>query len=306
MTSHEGKPVHTIDQIQSDWGQKIESGTREALSQRLFQKQFKQLTPDERKTVSAAKQEGGKPAGVRDEAKIADLKARVEDARSGIKEAIPQNLRSFAGISGIYEVVIGSRDAMGRPIAPPPRVKSDIEDINRRGGIDAVRDALAKEDRLRMLEAELATAQSSAPGHPLVNTTDQWLRPTLHNSLMQAIDANADHIAIPSGKTVLSYNPGNEHGMGEFYDKIVPKNLHNILKKIDKNTPGPQRVDKLQTPGKGLAGDGFTLFPLTDEVKASVRQNGLPLFSSAAAALLAGGALQDSNPWDKPIKRDDK
>ena len=267
MTSHEGKPVHTIDQIQSDWGQKLRDG------------------------------------GARDEAKIAELKSRVDASRSSIKESIPQNIRSLAGN---YEIVVGQRDAMGRPIDPAPRVKSVIEDIKRRGGINTVRDALAKEDQLRMLEAELATATSSAPGHPLVNTTDQWLRPTLHKSLMQAIDANADHIAIPSGKTVLSYNPGNEHGMGEFYDKIVPKNLHNILKKIDKNTPGPQRVEKLQTPGKGLAGDGFTLFPLTDEVKTSVRQNGLPLFSSAAAALLAGGALQDSNPWDKPIKRDDK
>ncbi|NBW19316.1 MAG: hypothetical protein EBR82_66205, partial [Caulobacteraceae bacterium] len=84
VNKHEGKPVYTIDQIQSDWGQKIETDTRNALAQRLFGKRFKELTADERKQVSAAKQEGDKPAGVRDEAKIAELQLRFDEAAKAL------------------------------------------------------------------------------------------------------------------------------------------------------------------------------------------------------------------------------
>ncbi len=140
---------------------------------------------------------------------------------------------------------------------------------------------LVQEEQL--LAAELTTARTATQSnHPLVNTTDQWVNTTLRRAIRQAAEADAEYIAIPSGKTVLSYNPGDDHGMGEFYDKIVPKNLRNLLQKLDKEVPAPERIGTLDSPsGKTGLGQGFTLFPLSDAAKRQVLQEGQPLFALA-------------------------
>jgi hypothetical protein len=199
-----GGKVYTIDQIQSDWGQKLRDG------------------------------------GVRDEAKIAELKEQQAILRREM-DAIPLD---------------------------------DTPELN------AKADAIDKQ--LRLLHAELNTATTSAPGHPLVNTTDQWTNTTLRRALKQAVDSNADHIAIPSGDTVLSYNPGDSAGMNTFYGKIVPKNLNNIMRKYDPAYPGFNTLPELETT-QGLKGNGFSMFPLTDKVREAVR-SGQPLFANAETA----------------------
>ena len=217
LVKHEGKPVYLIDQIQSDWGQKIRDG------------------------------------GVRDEAKIALLKKQQAEAESLTRAAAqrPEN----AG-----------------------QLWTELPEGREWGRINA-----------ELIQAE----RNHTPGHPLVNTTDQWTTTTLRRAIRQAAEAGADYVAIPSGKTVLSYNPGDEHGMATFYDKIVPKNLRNILGKLDKASPDPQRVATLDTPSKGAAGEGFTLFPLTEKVKRAVMESGQPLFQSTTTPKLDQAAQRD-------------
>lgn len=225
-----GSPVFLIDQIQSDWGQKLRDG------------------------------------GIRDEAKIAGLKAK-RDA------LLPENfdydwLRDAGGDLG--RAYHNALEQLGRDHPTTKALKA----------VDP--------SAYRLANAELLTAEASTPGHPLVNTTDQWTNTTLRRAIRQAAEADAEYIAIPSGKTVLSYNPGDAHGMGEFYDKIVPKNLKNILTKMDKNAPPPIRVDTLDSPsGKTDLGRGFTLFPLTPVIKKQALEGGMPLFKS-------GGAVRSS------------
>lgn len=257
MVEHDGQPVYLIDQIQSDWGQKL------------------------------------RDSGVSDEAKIAELKAAFEDTSAKFEEkakAVPRN-----------EVVQTSSDyVLGRRFIYPSQLRSEFADVSR-------------------LAAELATAQAATSGHPLVNTTDQWLNTTLRRAMRQAVEAGAEYIAVPTGDTVLSYNPGDAEGMWGFYGKlpnahaaatvrsriaefeargmdasefkkplhvaengvmgIVPKNLRNILRRIDKDSPAPLKIDKVQTPNRGMAGRGFTLFRLTDRVKREVVADGQPLFA---------------------------
>ena len=214
MTTHEGRPVFTVDQIQSDWGQKLRDG------------------------------------GVRDEEKIADLKTRSEAMQPALDEA-RRNLRAAEARD------MGSEETRAAQ-AELSRVVSDK----------------------RLIMAELSTAEAASPGNPLVNTTDQWTNTTLRRAIRQAAEADAHYIAIPSGDTVLSYNPGDTEGMRGFYDKIVPKNLRNLLQKIDKASPAPQRIETLDSPsGKTGLGQGFTLFELTDAVKRSVVDDGQQLFS---------------------------
>jgi hypothetical protein len=152
------------------------------------------------------------------------------------------------------------------------------------GGREGFQRLTALREQAKLLEAELRTAEASAPGHPLVNTTDQWVNTTLRRGLQQAIEANADYMAIPSGKTVLGYNPGDTHGMAEFYDKIVPKNLQNILGKLDKAGVQRRYVPQLET-SSGMKGDGFSIFDITPEMREAARK-GLPLFSNPATGAM--------------------
>jgi len=195
LNQAETKPVYLIDQIQSDWGQKLRDG------------------------------------GVRDEAKIQELRKRFDEA----------DLRY--------------RRESGRHPSDPIRAEAEREHS--------------------LLRAELRTAEAATSGHPLVNTTDQWVNTTLRRGLNQAVEGGADYMAIPSGNTVLGYNPGDAHGMNTFYNQIVPKNLLGLMRKGDKSI-SPIRADQLETPA-GMKGQGFSLLPITDDVRAYVR-SGQPLF----------------------------
>ncbi len=253
MNRHEGKPVFTLDQIQSDWGQKLRDG------------------------------------GVRDEAKIAELKKASKEAESKWI-AFRDDATEFARQSGFEPNDFASTKAALMTAAK----KSPVPDV-----VQGAENRLALWDEVlsdnRRLKAELDTATTAATGHPLVSTTDQWTNTTLRRAIRQAAEADAEFIAIPHGDTVLSYNPGDEAGMQGFYgsrtmEGIVPKNLRKLLEKIDKDSAKPVKVTELETPsgmkGYGNTGGkfdknntGFTLFPLTEKVKRSVIDEGQQMFA---------------------------
>jgi len=245
MTRHEGRPVYTIDQIQSDWGQKLRDG------------------------------------GVRDEAKIAELKAKMEAAKAASQAHMD------TGPS-----ILGGKIDTNNPTALSAMIMSIRQKAS--GTLERAGDPVAFEWRKRheelqngynMALAELRTAEAATPGNPLVNTTDQWTTTTLRRAIRQAAEADAEYIAIPTGDTVLSYNPGDEGGMRGFYgsrtsEGIVPKNLRKLLEKLDKEAAKPTKIDELETPS-GMKGKGFTLFPLTPKVKAEVMERGQAMFAFA-------------------------
>ena len=246
-----GRKVFNVDQIQSDWGQKIREG------------------------------------GILDEAKVARVKREYDKAHDQYFALSPQE-KYEPHTYGLYEQ---------KPYYHDAPAGQDVRLTDR---------AQALYNRLDLLKAEWQTAAQGAPGHPLVNTTDQWTNTTLRHALRQAVESGADAISIPSGKTVLSYNPGNEHGMEEFYNKIVPKNLGNILKKIDPSAAKPEFHDQMITrpahpsqpasfyEGGIKKGNGFTVFPLTDKIKKSVMEHGQPLFKRGGSVLRAnGGSISD-------------
>jgi len=250
MTKHEGRPVYTIDQIQSDWGQKLRDG------------------------------------GVRDEAKIAELKRRMSEmtSKAGEMNPVEQSALDRSGWNHA-EAIEALQNAL--PRTQNPLVAPALEALKKR-------DTAALSEIAR-LQAELRTAEAATPGNPLVNTTDQWVNTTLRRALRQAADSEADYVAIPSGKTVLSYNPGDERGMQAFYDQIVPKNLGNILGKYGK--PQRQYVETLDTPSRGAAGQGFSLFQLTPDARDQIKQ-GMPLFANGRPGAATGAAVNANNNDD--------
>jgi len=243
MTSHQGRPVYTIDQIQSDWGQKLRDG------------------------------------GVRDEAKIAELEKRLSD-QTALADAYilgePSQLVQQVYGGAFPKVTVPNVTRYLQELAADPTKPGDAREKASEYRLEI--DKLVSP--LQLMDAELRTAKAATPGNPLVNTTDQWTTTTLRRAITQAVEADADYIAVPSGETVLSYNPGDLDGMRGFYNDIVPKNLRKILQGFDKSI-APQRIDTLDTPTKGPAGKGFTLFPLTDKLKQSVEAEGQAMFAIA-------------------------
>ena len=222
QTAPDGGKAFLINELQSDWGQKLRDS-----------------------------------GGARDEGKVAELAQKI-DALGGIANA--------------------------------DKVQRDLQKNWSTMSADD-RDAILKRTgEVTRLQAELQTAQASASGHPLVNTTDQWTNTALRRMITQAVDSGADHIALPSGDTVSSFGMGGKkEGIDYAYNQMYPKNLRNILAKIDPEAAKATQADTLD--GKG---NGFTLFPMTDKVRQSVKTNGQPLFSNAAPAAL-GGLLSQGN-----------
>lgn len=291
MTRHEGKPVFTLDQIQSDWGQKLRDG------------------------------------GVRDEAKIAELKAKMKDVAA----------KHSPALAAWNEFALRLREGRDPVDWLPTMSDGDMSSGMRKAEnwFASNRITLTQEQRaefqrlflgleygrreIMMVSAELRTAEAAPSGNPLVNTTDQWTQTTLRRAIRQAVEAGAEYIAIPHGDTVLSYNPGDQNGMRRFYgsrtsEGIVPKNLRKLLGAIDKAAAAPVLVEKLATPsgprgwkdiadgGLHIIGElgqpfdksqtGFTLFPLTESVKRSVMEEGQPMFSLGAGDNAAAAGLR--------------
>jgi hypothetical protein len=227
----EGKNAFHVDELQSDWGQKLRDG------------------------------------GVRDEAKIAELKAAFAKAADAIpsidldKDAQHLLGKNFSELSDHDQFRIRQHSSKFHPSTS-------------------------------LIRAEIATAEAATPGHPLVNTTDQWTTTAIRRAMQQAVDANADGIALPSGKTVQSYgmHGGAEkaaNGMDYAYDKMYPNTLGKELAKLD---PSIKRIMQ------NLAGHEdkgpFSYFPLTEAAKANIRE-GLPLFTNAPQAAVFPLAQQD-------------
>jgi hypothetical protein len=176
----------------------------------------------------------------------------------------------------------------------------------------------ASQEEERLI-AELNTAKQSAPSHPLVNTTDQWVNTSLRRALRQAVQDDADYIAIASGETVDHFGMGAPlDGLKYAYNEMYPKKLRDIIKKLDKDAAKPEAYREIKTtdgkPYRGqmevaqdgfgmwhvyrkdqplpdvkefktkeeaeaFAGIGFTRFPITDKLRQAVMEEGLPLFS---------------------------
>jgi hypothetical protein len=252
MNKHEGKPVFTLDQIQSDWGQKI------------------------------------REKGSVNEQKLQQLKTNLAETEIVRDKLFENNWNEIKKLMWWED----------RDVKPTKNAKKHVQMLlpNSLGFKKLPEPLVEAVNEYKRLSAEIKKAEANVSTHPLVNTTDQWTNTVLRRALTQAIDEGADYIAIPHGDTVLKYNPGDQAGMRGFYgsrdnEGIVPKNLRNILKKIDPEAAQPMLVNKLETPTIKNAGQGFTLFPITDKVREAVTSGGLPLFQTGIGA-------QPVNPYE--------
>lgn len=307
LTYYAGKPVFLVDQIQSDWGQALrkQKGTPEESRKRLekLQEEVDQLRKGnsrEARLIRAA-EEAARKAGVDpvhvdnaiDAGMLFSGAGILHSDYYGFEDDLRKVLREdlVPGLGYAMDKTQRMYEALGRTSYTGQNYDEAMQawDDARLEESQVYNRWISEEDQtlsLKMAELNQLSWELGRmiEGNPLVNNTDQWVTTTLRRALRMAVEAGSDYIAIPSGNTVLSYNPGKTEGMQEFYgaaDKvgIVPKNLRNLFTAMGADTL-PFRVDTLDSPsGKKGLGKGFTLFEIPASIKRKVVAEGQPLFA---------------------------
>jgi hypothetical protein len=165
-----GKNVFLVDELQSDWGQKI------------------------------------RDKGARDEGKIAELRKKLSDLDDAGRATIDDMRPAVEAVEekfGLFPILRDRHDLSGATKAVTEKWFAGEDDL--RAALAPYRDRLiAAYDKemqeKRLIQAELKTAEAATPAHPLVSTTDQWTTTALRRLIKQAVDSGADAISFTPGK----------------------------------------------------------------------------------------------------------
>ena len=99
-------------------------------------------------------------------------------------------------------------------------------------------------------------------------------------------EGNYDYVAISPGK--IQFDRWNKPGLRDYYDKVIPKNVNKVVKKLDKDAV--EKIDMVV-----LTDNQPTLaIKLTDTLKEKVKK-GQALFSVPAAVTAGAIASQGEN-----------
>ena len=150
------------------------------------------------------------------------------------------------------------------------------------------------------VNGQIQISAEMKPAGPLMKREKDWAPFVIRKELIDAVNDDADVFAIPSGRESLSTVMGNidpddvKDGTLNFYNKNVQNYLSDILKKVDKNIAKQAKEDLAKGPfvlnDKGQKAVGFRLTP---ELKAALREKGLPTFGVAGGIGLTNFMLQD-------------
>lgn len=176
----DGKTVFLVDELQSDAGQQARDG------------------------------------GVRDEAKIAELRKRLDDAeRVRNDKAAPLNAELDA--LGVEPYETGG-PAWKEVNIRVTRFRNDLRAAERNGDSGKIGDLIGVADDVEaigkrfdglegpveLLRAELKTAEAAMPASgafgEFIRSTDQWTTTAFRRLIRQAVEAGADYIALTPGK----------------------------------------------------------------------------------------------------------
>ena len=132
------------------------------------------------------------------------------------------------------------------------------------------------------------------PKGPLVENTDQWTQMSMRRIIRYATENGYDYVAWTPGDVVSKR--WNKPGLGEYYNKVIPKNSKEVLKKLDKKAKVEvielPMIDRNSWPERD--GEQKTLaIPITDAIRSSAPK-GQPLFTPIAATAVGGGLAAQS------------
>lgn len=128
----------------------------------------------------------------------------------------------------------------------------------------------------------------------------RWVDFALKSELVNAAKEGKGFFTISNPEMVRRMTYGSEEGQGEFYGKIVPQRLKNIVKKLDKDVVvemDPEKARQMRFDGKTVLGpmrmetaDGFEDvlgLTLTPKLRAEILEGkGLSSFAEGGIVTL--------------------
>jgi len=133
--------------------------------------------------------------------------------------------------------------------------------------------------------------------------TDRYTQMAIRRLIAKAVQEGYDGLAFTPGNFQASQY-GQREGQIAFYDRILPKQIKQVLKKVDKNMQlGQTKISELESyydpetaAELGMADYNVPYLDLSQAGKARVQQEGLPIMETAiglsTAAALGGAATQ--------------
>jgi hypothetical protein len=207
---------------------------------------YRNLTPEKKaqvsKEIDAARRRGEPPASVRDERRVADLRARL-DAATAEREVIAKEVNAEFDAMGLAPGRMGDT-AFARAERRANAFHRLLEAANRDGDSAAIGTLVGHADavdraidrlinsRAADLEEQLLEATGRQPGHPLVNTTDASLRYMIRRHIEHAVRKNGDFMFIAPAQVHIERGWGTVEGMRGSYDSIYPKTYLEELNEV--------------------------------------------------------------------------
>lgn len=195
-----------------------------------------------------------------------------------MKAIYDRNKKLFDQYEEIY------RPGGGEGLNPTEVIENLMRGLRNTPEIDPNRDDL-NEIVYNLVQNRESYTKPPSSKLPVAGTTDKFTQLGIRGALMDALDADVDYITFPFPDEVQQATFGTAEGQTEYYGKIVPKNLREVLKDIKKRSGvdipistdiSTSRINP-DSMGDGSAPVRFGL-RLTPEVKEAIRKAGLPLY----------------------------
>ena len=126
--------------------------------------------------------------------------------------------------------------------------------------------------------------------------TDRYTQIAIRRLIAKAVQEGYDGLAFTPGNFQASQY-GQREGQIAFYDRILPKQIKQVLKKVDKNMQlGQTKITELESyydpetaADLGMADYNVPYLDLSQAGKARVQQEGLPIMETTIGLSTAAG-----------------
>jgi len=289
-----GGKTHHVGEIQSDWGQQLRKQTEKSGE---YGKLYRAKTFDEDRAEGETAMARDKIYRIMHSANAqyradsnydASLKAAMFEYENGFPPQVgsdmPGDGRAYIeGVDG--DLPESSPEVMFHNFRPSQEVVNKFynDTNNKHPAAVAFQEKYGAGYKAAMEELSAKGLPSEVRGYkeggPIIGSTNKWVDFALRQELATAIAGGQEWMTFSSPKMASAMTMERSEG-GEFYGKIVPQRMKDVLKKFDKKAKlEPVTIQTADGEQEVLG------LRLTDDlVRKIAEKGGIPLFSAALAA----------------------
>lgn len=281
-----GGKTHHVGEIQSDWGQQLRKQTEKSGE---YGKLYRAKTFDEDRAEGETAMVRDKIYRIQQNAVARHFENQKYD--SSLKLAIferekgPMAYNYTGGLSEAEQRLIASETLEKTNFQPTgEQIAAFYNDTNNKHpAAVAFQEKYGADYKAAMEELSAKGLPSEVRGYkeggPIIGSTNKWVDFALRQELATAIAGGQEWMTFSSPKMASAMTMERSEG-GEFYGKIVPQRMKDVLKKFDKKAKLEPVTIQTADGEQEVMG-----LRLTDDlVRKIAEKGGIPLFSAALAA----------------------